>query len=82
MGIDVVTIDQIFNKHAFHKGDCEKPFAMVRSDFYQACESIEKHLHNELIMKYNSLLSRAMKKLGWEPIYSIEIIDEIRKELK
>ena len=80
--MDAKKKEQIFNDHAFHKGDGDKPFAMVRSDFYQACESIEKHLHNELIMKYNSLLSRAMKKLGWEPIYSIEIIDEIRKELK
>ena len=80
--MEIRVIDHIFDTHAFHKGDCEKPFAMIRSDFYQACESIEKHLHNELIMKYNSLLSRTMKKLGWEPIYAIEIIDEIKKELK
>ena len=79
--MDAKKKEQIFNDYAFHKGDGDKPFAMVRSDFYQACESIEKHLHNELIMKYNSLLYRAMRKLGWEPIYSIEIIDEIRKEL-
>ena len=80
--MDAKKKEQIFNDHAFHKGELDKPFAMVRSDFYEACESIEKHLHNELIMKYNNLLSRAMKKLGWEPIYVIEIIDEIKKELK
>ena len=80
--MDAKKKEQIFNDHAFHKGELDKPFAMVRSDFYEACESIEKHLHNELIMKYNNLLSRTMKKLGWEPIYAIEIIDAIRKELK
>ena len=80
--MDAKKKEQIFNNHAFHKGELDKPFAMVRSDFYEACESIEKHLHNELIMKYNSLLSRAMKNLGWENKYAIEIIDEIKKELK
>ena len=80
--MDAKLKQQIFNNHAFHKGELDKPFAMVRSDFYQACESIEKVTHNELIMKYNSLLTRAMKKLGWEPIYAIEIIDEMKKEMK
>ena len=80
--MDAKKKEQIFNDHAFHKGELDKPFAMVRSDFYEACETIEKNLHNELIMKYNSLLSRTMKKLGWEPIYAIEIIDAIKKELK
>ena len=80
--MDAKLKEQIFNNHAFHKGELDKPFAMVRSDFYQACESTEKIIHNELIMKYNSLLTRAMKKLGWEPIYAIEIIDEMKKEMK
>ena len=80
--MDAKKKEQIFNDHAFHKGELDKPFAMVRSDFYQACEAIEKHLHNELIMKYNSLLSRAMNNLGWENKYVIEIIDAIKKELK
>ena len=80
--MDAKKKEQIFNDYAFHKGELDKPFAMVRSDFYQACESMEKVIHNELIMKYNTVLTRAMKKLGWEPIHTVEIINEMKKELK
>ena len=75
-------MDAIFNIHAFHQGDCEKPFAMVRSDFREACRDIEKATHNELLNKYSNTLSKVMKNLGWENKYAIEIIDAIKKELK
>ena len=80
--MDAKKKEQIFNDHAFHKGDCEKPFAMVRSDFREACRDIEKATHNELLNKYTKTLSKVMKDLGWENKYAIEIIDEMRKELK
>ena len=55
---------------------------MVRSDFRNACRDIEQAAHRELIMKYNILLTKTMKALGWDPIYAVEIIDEMRKELE
>ena len=79
--MDAKKKEQIFNDHAFHKGELDKPFAMVRSDFYQACEAIEKHLHNELLMKYNIQLVKAMNKFGWEPIYAAELTHEIMLNL-
>ena len=80
--MEIRVIDHIFDTHAFHKGDCEKPFAMVRSDFREACRDIEKATHNELLNKYTNTLSKVMNNLGWENKYVIEIIDEMRKELK
>ena len=79
--MEIKTMDAIFNIHAFHQGEQDKPFAMVRSDFRNACRDIEQAAHRELIMKYNTLLTKTMKGLGWDPIYAVEIIDEMRKEL-
>ena len=80
--MEIKTMDAIFNIHAFHQGEHDKPFAMVRSDFRNACRDIEQAAHKELIQKYNRLLVQTMKGFGWDSIYAIEIIDEMRKELR
>ena len=67
MGIDIMTMDRIFDKYAFHRGDQDKPFAMLRNTFREAVREVE--------------LITQEKELKKSYAIQLEIYQELEKEL-
>lgn len=67
MGIDIMTMDKIFSKYAFHRGDQDKPFAMLRNTFREAVREVEMLTQEKEQIKFKAT--------------QLEIYKELEKEL-
>ena len=63
----IMEMDRIFDKYAFHRGDQDKPFAMLRNTFREAVREVE-------------LLTQE-KELKKSYAIQLEIYQELEKEL-
>ena len=63
----IVEMDRIFDKYAFHRGDQDKPFAMLRNTFREAVREVE--------------LITQEKELKKSYAIQLEIYQELEKEL-
>ena len=61
-----MTMDKIFDKYAFHRGDQDKPFAMLRNTFRDAVREIETITQKNELNKFHAI--------------KLEIYQEIEKE--
>lgn len=63
----IMVIDTIFNKYAFHRGDQDKPFAMLRNTFREAVREVELATQYSMLIKFKAI--------------QLEIYQELEKEL-
>lgn len=63
----IMEMDRIFDKYAFHRGDQDKPFAMLRNTFREAVREVE-------------MLTQEKEQIKFKAI-QLEIYKELEKEL-
>ena len=72
----IMEMDRIFDKYAFHRGDQNKPFAMLRNTFREAAREVELITQENELKKSYAIQLEIYQELEKEYNWVLDAIDD------